>query len=176
MGIIPIQIRLHLIPFLIKELNGEAIFIENKNVKICTINNASTLGFLFKLILNEEDFNTYAQFKFFFKLDKQNISYSKGMVYLRVKENKFRCWRVVPEKAKKINDILEDIFRISFSYYLKGYLEKNDNIHEAINDFMLLYELDEYNIEVDQLRKIYLRNSEYPLERLQTPTTKVKNA
>lgn len=166
MKLSPINIRPHLIPFLIKELSGVEVFIEKKHIKICKIENSSSLGFLFKLVLNEEDFNTYAQFKFFFKLDKSNIKFSKGMIYMRIRDNKFRCVRVLPEKAKKINDILEDVFRISFNYFIKGYLQNDDDIRKGVDAFMLQYELDEYEYEEDQMEKIFMRGKDNMLNKL----------
>lgn len=76
----------------------------------------------------------------------------------------------VPEyQEKKVNEILEDLFRLAFVYSTKGMLKNNKElkVREAISEFMTEYELDNYGFELESIRRLLNRNSKYKLSRLQ---------
>jgi len=63
----------------------------------------------------------------------------------------------VPEPLNnKINDYLEDLFRIAFQYNTKGLLKGNPDllVRDAIAEFMTEYRLDEYGFNIESIRRL----------------------
>jgi hypothetical protein len=182
--LVPVKIRKHLIPFFYKEFAGIEAYYLGKQVKACKINMASSLGFMLRTTLEKAELPAKGDkfYLYFSMFDEEKDSKLYNCV--SGKKN----WLKVPDKVNdKINDILEDQFRIAFVYFVEGLLRANkflegaDNeirVRQAIEEFMLDYELDESGFELESMRRLLDRTKEsnHKMSRMQVKTTnRVKN-
>lgn len=160
--LIPVNIRPHLVSFLFKELEGkEASYmsVKSKSIKIYPF---SSLGkILYSQLVNHVKIGRNDQFLIFLSIEKKRNLEFQGQLYIEVK--KLYEELLLPESnVKNINNLLEDIFRISFMYYVDGCLEhdKEANITKAIDRFIDKYELLEVGFSNENLRRLYYREKE----------------
>lgn len=167
--VVPVKINPHLIPFFYEEFEGIEANYTGTKVKACKINGRSSLGFLLMTALKESDVPV-------------NIERSKFWVYITydqecpeavfhfTQKGKNQFLQVQKEVLQKINYILEDQFRIAFVYTVKGMLKADKTllVRDAIQAFMVDYELDEFGFDLESLRRLLNRGSDQKLSRLQT--------
>jgi len=176
MNIVPVDIRPHLVNFLMREFEGIEANYYGKRVKSCKLNNNSILGFIFRLMLEKSTFSqkNIHQFKFFLHVQEFSPKSSRGQIY-KVQSGKTSFLKVPENQANDFNDILENLFRISFIYYVKGYATHSNNqqIKEAILSFMDIYSLYDFDYNEESLRRLYNRYSKgLILKRLQHKPSK----
>jgi hypothetical protein len=166
MNVVPVKIRKHLIPFFYKEFEGtEAVYL-NKRVKACKINDKSSLGFMLLTAIKKTDLPVRPS-KYYVYITYENDFNSKMYTVERGKN----CWLKVPEEMnERINNILEDQFRIAFVFMVKGMLVANPSlkVRDAIAHFMTEYEMDEFDFSLESMRRLLNRGSEIKLKRLQS--------
>lgn len=159
-SIVPIHVRAHLIPFFYKEFQGKEVVYRNKKVKACQINMNSSIGFLLQVTL-EKSAGPISNQKFNMFISVSNLD-GKNTAEARL----YKCvsgkysFLKVPEKInERINDLLEDQFRIAFVYYVEGMLASNPDmlVKNAIGAFMEKYELDESGFELRALWRMLSR-------------------
>lgn len=165
-----VTIRPHLVPFLVKELQGSSASYDNKtafSIPICTF---SSLG---KLLHNQTSNNQKAgkfiKYVFYLIIDKNKIDSYSGTIYISIDKTK-ELLMLCKNQIEEINSLLEDIFRISFGYYIQGVLDFGKvDLTKAIFKFMQKYDLENVGYSVEQLRRLHYRqiNTNQLLVRLQ---------
>lgn len=161
MSIVPIIIRNHLVPFFFKESDGKEASYGNRKVKAVLFSpTVSSVGRVIRLLmvksgkpLNIDNFNLYLTIS-----DDGNGKRYSGQFYKH--ESGRNSFLMLPKEANDdINDLLEDIFRLSFISYMNGCIENNDDavITQAIDKFIDKYELLEFGFSNDTLRRLYYR-------------------
>jgi hypothetical protein len=161
MSIVPILIRPHLVPFFFKESEGREASYGNKKVKAVLFSSTvSTVGRIIRLLmvksgnpLNVNNFNLFLSIS-----DDGNGKTYKGQFYKH--ESGRNSFLQLPKEANDdINDLLEDIFRMSFASYMNGCVENNGEavVVTAIDRFIDKYDLLEFGFCNDTLRRLYYR-------------------
>ena len=179
-SVLPIKIRPHLIPFFYKEFDGIEANYLNKKVKACYITMQSNLGFLIRLAVSKNDLpaETSKLSMYISISDYEGSSQYTAKMYKHV-SGKYSFLSVPPNVQTKVNDILEDYFRIAFVYYVNGAIRHNKcKVQEAFYTFMEEYELDEYGYNLDTLRQYYYRTEKkkHHIARIQTkPSNRILN-
>lgn len=159
--IVPIAIRQHLVPFFFKESEGDEFNYGGKRGKSVLFSPmVSTVGRIIRLLmvksgkpLKIENFNLYLSIS-----DTPAGKNYQGQFYKH--ESGRNSFLMLPEEANNdINDLLEDIFRMSFVSYINGCIENNEEavIVFAIDKWINKYDLLEFGFSNDTLRQLYYR-------------------
>jgi len=160
MSLVPIKINPHLVAFFFKEGDGKESVYGNRKVKPVLFSTVSSIGKILRLLMIKSDKpEDLHHFNLVLSITDQgkNKCYS-GEFYKFV--NGRNTWLKLPQEANKdINDLLEDIFKMSFISYVNGCVENNDDpcIVYAIDKFIDKYDLLEFGFSNDTLRKQYYR-------------------
>jgi hypothetical protein len=160
-NLISVNIRPHLVSFLFKELEGKEASYMNVKSKSIKIYPFSSFGKILYSQLNNVKIGRNDKFIIFLSIEKKRNLDFQGQLYIEVKKLYEKL--LLPEyNVKNINNLLEDIFRISFMYYIDGCLEqdKEANITKAIDRFIDKYELLEVGFSNENLRRLYYREKE----------------
>ncbi|WP_026730194.1 hypothetical protein [Flavobacterium denitrificans] len=173
MQTVPVSIRPHLVPFFFKSSEGKEASYGNKKVKsVLYSSTASSVGRMMRLLMVKADkpldvksFNLFLTVS-----DCGGKKKYKGDFYRHV--NGKNHFLYLPEDANNdINDLLEDIFRMAFFYYVLGSSENDDDemVTRAINSFIDKYDLLEFGFSTDTLRRLYYREKkkDKPVSRFQ---------
>lgn len=166
-SVVPIQIRKHLIPYFYKEFQGIEANYLNKKVKAAKINMNSSIGFLLQVTLEKSDKPVVAdKFTMFISVTNFDGVRSADAKIFKCVSGKHSFLRVPDQINNRINDLLEDQFRVAFVSYIEGRLESDRKlkVRDAIIQFMEKYELDESGFEMRSLWR--LLNREQKKERL----------
>lgn len=165
---VPINIKPHLVSFFFREMEGEEINYLNYRAKAITLAFSSSINKIIRISLQKADIpvklNNYRML-----LSISDKREYKGSIYKIDSDKKhFLC---LPEEINNdINDLLEDIFRIAFVYYVMGHAESDSKkqVIIAINKFIDNYELLEFGFDQESLRRYYYRemNNNYTMSRL----------
>jgi len=160
MSLVPININPHLVAFFFKEGDGKEAVYGNKKVKPVLFSAASSIARIVRLLMIKADKPQ--------KIDHLNLVLTiadtdngkkyTGEFYKYV--NGRNSWLMLPPEANEdINDLLEDIFRMSFIAYVNGCADNNDEacIVFAINKFIDKYDLLEFGFSNDTMRKQFYR-------------------
>lgn len=161
MSVVPIVIREHLIPFVFKESEGEEFNYRGKRGKSVLFSpTLSSIGCIVRRLmikagkpLNIDNYNLYLTIT-----DTVAEKKYQGQIYKH--ENGRNSFLMLPEEAnKEINDLLEDMFRMSFVSYINGCVENSSDaiITKAIDKWMEKYDLEEFGYTNDTLRRLYYR-------------------
>lgn len=160
-SIVPIIIRQHLVPFFFKESEGELFnYAGTRGKSVLFSPMVSTVGRIIRLLmvksgkpLKIENFNLYLSIS-----DTPSGKNYQGQFYKH--ESGRNSFLMLPEEANNdINDLLEDIFRMSFVSYINGCIENNEEavIVFAIDKWINKYDLLEFGFSNDTLRQLYYR-------------------
>lgn len=162
-AIIPVKLRPHLIPFFYKEFSPEieAHYL-NSRVKACKIVTNSSIGKLIRIALEKIEYPLKPQkFYVYFSFPEKITDKYTAEIYQTV--NGTNSFLQVPEKvASDINDIFEDLFRLTFINTVQVAMRYNKNVKldDVIIDFMTRYELEENGFRLDSMRRMYHREVE----------------
>lgn len=158
--VFPVKIRPHLIPFLFKELEGKDSEYMGKKNKAIVIYPFSIIGkFLNYQLESGNKEGKKNPYTIYLSIEKKTITTYDGTIYISENGTYFQLF-LTEDQIQELNNLLEDIFRISFIYYMDGFLKYNKNINPisaAINDFIEEYNLLEVGFSYDTLRKLYYR-------------------
>ncbi|MGI0106761.1 hypothetical protein [Salinimicrobium sp. WS361] len=159
-SVIPVHITPHLVPFFFEEFEGiEALYL-NKRVKAAKISTKKPLGRILRMLVEQSPSPAKAE-KFHMYLSIQDREQSKnffGQFYKCSSGN--NTWLRLPQVGVQlINDHLENIFRTSMMFFVKGHITDNDagEIRRAVDLFLIEYDLYEYGFENETLRRYYYR-------------------
>lgn len=161
MSIVPVTIRPHLIPFFFKQSEGKEFLYGNKKVKTALFSSTvSSLGRMIRLLMEKsamplkvDNFNLCMTIS-----DTKHGKQYKGEFYKCVDGRK--TFLQLPSDANDdINDLMEDIFRMSFISYMEGCVENNDQavVTKAIDRFIDKHDLLEFGFCNDTMRRLYYR-------------------
>jgi hypothetical protein len=160
MSLVPIQIRPHLVQFFFKESDGkEAFYCNKKHKSVMFSPTVSTVGRIIRLLMEKSgtpvkvsNFNLYLTIS-----DTPDNKYS-GTFYKQIDGR--NSFLKLPEQAcEDINDLLDDMFRLTFISYMNGCVENTDDqtVVTAINKFIEKYDLLEFGYSTDTMRQLYYR-------------------
>jgi hypothetical protein len=180
METIPVKIRPHLIPFLFKEMEGTEAAYMTQRVKTLKIYPFSSIGkFLFSHLPDFQQLGKMDQFIIYLTVEKKSFNIYEGFLYVNISKVTEKVY--LPEtKVNDINNLLEDIFRIAYVYYVDGYLEHKEkaNVTKAVNSFIDKYDLLEFGMSDIGMRRLYYRekNKDNKISRMQyMSSTRVTN-
>lgn len=165
-NIVPLKVRKHLIPFFYKEFEGIEAECLNTKVKACKITSRSSLGFMILTSLQKCDIPAKPSKYYIYITFSDNDLDAK---LYKVEKGRNHFLKVPDYLNEKINDILEDQFRIAFQFMTIGMIRANPKIlvRDAIAEFMTEYEMDEFGYNLESMRRLLNRNSKHKLSRLQ---------
>ncbi|MDR6844498.1 hypothetical protein [Flavobacterium granuli] len=160
-SIVPITIREHLVPYFFKESEGDVFTYGNQKVKTALFSpDVSSIGKIIRMLmiksgkpLKINNFNLCLKVS-----DDGNKKIYTGQFYKH--ESGRNSYLMLPEEANDdINDLLEDIFRMSFVSYMNGCIENNDEavVVSAIDKWIDKYDLLEFGFSNDTFRQIFYR-------------------
>lgn len=157
---VPINIRPHLVSFFFKEVEGEEIHYLKFRSKSFVMQQSSALNAIIRIVLVTTDIPVKpSDLSLLLTINEANDEkiFSGTMYQLASGQSNFL--KVPPEANKILNDLLEDVFYISFTYYVLGHIENSSKacITEAIRSFMDKYELLEHGFDIERLRRHYYR-------------------
>lgn len=161
MSVVPMVVRPHLVPFFFKESDGEEAAYGNKRVKASLFSpHISSFGRVIRLLMVKagctypvENFNMFLTIS-----DFGNGKAYKGEFYKCI-NGKHSFLKLPKEANDDINDMMEDMFRMSFISYMNGCIENNGEavVVFAIDKFIDKYDLLEFGYTTDTLRQLYYR-------------------
>lgn len=164
-----VEIRPQLIPFLFKEFEGNEAGYMDKKVKTVRFLPASSITkYLYNQIEYKKKINKKQDdFVLFLSIEQKRPRIYTGIVYINsdgVKE----ALKMGEDKVKNFNNLLEDLFRISFTNFIDGYIASGSEITKGIDEFIDKYDLLEVGFEKESLRQLYYREKKSSvLSRLQ---------
>lgn len=158
----PVKIRPHLIPFLFKEMEGTEASYMNKTAKSIKISPVSSLGkFLYVQFLEKKIIGKRDRFIIYLTIETKKFNVYEGTLYISIRNIKEIIY-LKEEQINEINNLIEDIFRISFIYFIDGFLSFSEkgNIKKAIDLFIDKYDLLEFGFSNESLRRLFYRDKE----------------
>jgi hypothetical protein len=164
------EIRPHLIMFLYNGFEGTEASYMGKSVRSVRFLPSSSVGrYLYDLCGYERKRGKQDVYFFFLEVERSKRNF-KGTLYVDQKGLYFVV-RLEEDKLKALNDLLEDIFRISFTMWVDAAVQNGIQICTAINQFIDKYELYDTGFDYESLRALYKREKKTPrLCRMQTPS------
>lgn len=161
-SLLPITIRPHLVSFFFHEVKGEEVRYLKYRSKAFTLHKSAALNAIISIVMIEADIPVKpSNLHILLDIDEtESNKQFRGTIYQPVSGQKH--FLKVPEDTNKvINDLMEDMFRMSFFYYVQGHIEnrssKEITLIDAIYKFMEKYELLEHGFNMDSLRRMYYR-------------------
>jgi hypothetical protein len=166
MNIVPVKIRQHLIPFFLKEFEGIDGEYLNMKVKACKITTESSLGFMILTSLEKVE-KPVKPDKYYVYITFSDTQ-PEAKLY-KVEKGRSHFLKVPEYVNTKINNLIEDQFRIAFVFHTRGMLRARPDllVRDAIAEFMVEYELDEAGFNLESLRRILNRGDKCKMSRLQ---------
>jgi len=164
-AIVPVSVDEDLVPFLFKNFNGSTSEFQGKICKVIDFRRNSPIGKFLRINcikcnrpILDQDINIYIIF--------QNEK-PKSSIYQSV-NGRYTHLELPTEVQKDFNRFLRDIFNASFMSFCDGWVFSHNGkgIKDAIKQFIILYELDNYLNEPYTLleRKYYRKRGEVRLE------------
>lgn len=152
-----VKLRDHLVPFLFETMEGATASYEGQKVKMIHLRPASSLAnYLYNVIGHEVKKNCKVDDVFFLYLSisKKNTFQYSGTIYIENKGIKSEL-SLCLDKIRSINNLFEDIFRISIVSFVEGCVYGGMEITKACEKFIEKYNLEEYEFSEGQIRKMY---------------------
>jgi hypothetical protein len=167
-----VEIRPQLIPFLFKEFEGSEAGYMNKKVKsIRFLPSSSITKYLYSQIDYQKKRGKQDEFFFFLTIEEKQPRVYSGIVFVDAKGIK-EPLKLDENKVKNFNNLLEDIFRISFVNFIDGFLLGIPDVTKATNTFIDKYDLLEVGLTTESLRLVYYREKQTNLlSRLQNQSS-----
>jgi hypothetical protein len=161
-NLMPAQIRPHLIPFLFKEMEGSEANYMTKKTKTIKIYPFSSLGkFMYNLMSGHVKLGKNDHMVLYLTIEQKKFNVYYGYLYASIGKS-YELVKLNENQVKELNNLLEDIFRISFVYYIDGYVEFSPfgNIRNGIDRFLDKYDLLELGFQTESMRQLYYREKE----------------
>jgi hypothetical protein len=164
---IPLKIRPHLLSFLYEEMEGkEANYEGTKALSVYFTPKSSLTNYL----KNNYTCDRHSLLFLYIKIEKNGLQ-KTGQVYKKYK-GVIEPLLVHQYVAEDFNALIEDLFRISLSFYAKGMIEKGIEVKDALWQIIKKYDLLECGFDYETIRQLYYRSSKRPfLKRLQVQTS-----
>lgn len=165
MDIVPMSIRAHLIPFLFDEMDGTLASYDGQKVKMIRLYPTSSISnYLYLQLDYEKKRRNYANHDFvlYLSIQRKKLTTLSGTIYIDNKGVKEEMYLDI-EKVRAINNLFEDIFRISMIFFIDGWRGSKENVTDGINAFIDKYSLLEYGFNPETLRVMYYREKKKKL-------------
>lgn len=161
MSIVPVKIRPHLAAFFFKEAEGtEALYLNKKVKSVYFSPKVSSIGAILRMLMIKSGTPLdIKHFNLFLTIDDENGTKKFSGEFYKHVSGRNSFLKLPPEASQHVNDLLEDIFRMAFVYYIDGSVENNDEgmIIKTIDRFIDKYDLLECGFSTDTLRQVYYR-------------------
>lgn len=157
---VPVNIRPHLVKYLIEQFpaHEEAKYC-GKHVKSVKIKTNSPLGkYIRAMCVKAKVPEKAVNYNFFFSVEE---NCAEGNVYA-YKNGKYSFLMFPQEFIEDLNEMLEEMFRMNFFYFVEGYRMTGQygSRKEAIRLFIDRYELYEHGFNMETLEKTITRMSQ----------------
>jgi hypothetical protein len=151
------EIRPHLIMFLYNGFEGTEASYMGKSVRSVRFLPSSSVGrYLYSLCEYKRKQRGKQDIYFFYlEVERKKASF-KGTLYVDQNGLKYVV-RLEEEKIKALNDLLEDMFRVSFTMWMDAAVSNGVSICNAVHQFIEKYELYETGFDYETLRALYKR-------------------
>lgn len=166
------RIRSHLVLFFRNECVGKEASYAGKSVMSARFFPSSSIArYLYNLTDYQRKYSSQDVFFLFLEIEKTNFKY-QGTLYVDQGGVK-KPVELTGDQIRAFNDLLEDIFRLSFIFYVEACVANGISISTAINQFIEKYELLECGFEPETLRALYKREKKKgsKLSRFQTQSS-----
>lgn len=176
---VPINIRPHLVSFFFQEVEGKEIHYLKFRSKSFIMQKSSALNAIIRILLVATDIPVQpSELSLLLTINEsQDKKTFEGTIFQPI-SGKNHFLKVPAEVNNIINDLLEDIFLISFVYYVLGHTENTEDasITNAIYAYIEKYELHEHGYNLEMLRRHYYRvnSKKRTLSRLGSYSTREK--
>lgn len=171
--LVNVQIRSHLIPFFYEEMEGTLASYNGQKVKMVRLLPSSSLANYIYTQINYEKKDQVKQDSFLFYLSIKTRAFNvlHGTVYIDKKGVKSELLMPL-DKVRDLNNILEDIFRMSLVSFVDGFFFAGSKKSQGIRVFMEKYNMIEYGFEFSAIKKMYHDQKRNKLiKRFQTRST-----
>ncbi|KFC19355.1 hypothetical protein [Chryseobacterium sp. FH1] len=172
MNLIPFRLSPHLIHYFFQEFEGSVKKYAGKEVKTIKIEPDGFIGKFIVSNLRKIDYpvKNISSFNLFIEMTtiKSKRWCSKQNLFKR--EDLSNSYVELPaELMEDVEEMLEDILRHNFYYYVLGYIKGDDGkVMRGIRQFMDEYSLWDYEFNLSQLSRLFYRmKNEGPATRLQ---------
>ena len=164
---IPLKIKPHLLSFLYEEFEGKEAKYEGTKALSINFQPHSSLS---KFIRKDFEFKKNTNLFLYIKIENNGLK-KTGQVYQKYKGT-IEPLIVSTQLANDFNALIEDMFRLSLNYYLKGLIDQGSSLVDAIWKFINKYNLLECGYDYDNIRQLYYRSVSRPsLKRFQVQTS-----
>lgn len=155
--IVPVKLRDHLIPFFFEEMEGTTASYDGQKAKMIRLLPSSSLANYLYTHIGYEIKNQGKpndNFILYLSVNTQKTFTFTGTIYIDSKGVKNELMLPI-DKVRDINNLLEDIFRISIVNFIEGCKIGRLPVRYGVNAFMEKYNLLEYGFESETIRKMY---------------------
>lgn len=160
--LVPVTIRPQLIPFLFKEFEGNEARYDYRTAKtISFLASSSITSYLYTQIGYKKSRKTQDRFVFFLIIDQKNNPKFSGVVYTDVSGTK-ETLLMEEFRVRDFNNLLEDMFRVSMTFFVDGCVHCGMSVPKAIDKFIDKYDLLEVGFDTESLRVLYFREKKTP--------------
>lgn len=174
MTLIPFKLSPHIIHYFFQEFEGSSKRYAGREVKTISLDPESFIGKFIVANLRKIDYpvKNISEFNLFIEMayiSRKKICTKQKLFKRETFTNSFVELPV--EFMKDVDDMLDDLFRHNFYYFVEGYSKDEDDakVRKGVRMFMDKYDLwnfDTFNI--DQFTRLYYRmKNEKPGTRLQ---------
>ena len=164
---IPLKVRPHLLSFLYEEFEGKEARYEGAKALSVNFQPHSSIA---KYIKNNFKCTKNTSLFLYIKIEKNGLEKS-GQIYYKYK-GVINPLLVDIHVSDDFNTLIEDMFRLSLNYYLKGLTEQGSTVNDAIWKFIDKYNLLECGFDYENIRQLYYRHAKRPaLKRFQVKTS-----
>lgn len=174
MNLIPFKLSPHIIHYFFQEFEGSTKRYAGREVKTIPLDPNSFIGKFIISNLRKLDYPVKDISHFSLFIEMAHISRKTYCVKQRLfkRENLTNSFVELPEEyMKDVDDMLDDLFRHNFFYFVEGYSKdaSDGKVRRAIRLFMDRYQLWEFDqFNMDQLSRLYYRmRNDKPGTRLQ---------
>ena len=152
-----VEIRTHLIPFLMKEFTGKEVVYENtKALSVRFFPSSSISKYLYQVTEYQRKRDKQDEFFLYLTVQhcKREVYY--GALYVD-KKGVFEPMELEQKQIIAFNDLLEDLFRITLVSFIQGCVQGSIRCTDAIMMMVKKYELEEVGLDTNAIRTMYYR-------------------
>lgn len=161
MNLVPFKLSPHLIHYFFQEFEGSMRKYAGKEVKSISIDPDSHIGkfIISHLVKLDYPVKNISGFNLFIEMTMMKRKRFCSKQKLFKKESLVNSYVELPEEfMQDVNEMLDDMLRHNFYYYVLGYIEGDDRkVMKGIRKFMDDYQLWEFDFNIEQMRRLFYR-------------------
>lgn len=159
---IPVKIRPHLVPFLFKEFEGKQASYSSRTAKsVIFLPSSSITSYLYTQLNYKKTTRKQDKFILYLIIDVTSKKTYRGTVFIDKKGVKETLY-MDEQQVTDLNNLLEDLFRVSMTSYIEACLECSLSLAKAIRQIMIKYDLEEVGFDEESLRQFFYREKKTP--------------